>query len=119
MRFACRVGMAMPRGWTAFRGEIEARMMEGPRSLSADTAENLRDLISYLEDRAVPPRLSRGSHDSMGLRWDDHDRRPLEIVVFGDRFDVYEYNGGTKRIRLIEHDVGYPLPDELLDYFDS
>lgn len=97
--------------WTAVEAEI-ARIIEGSAEEPFDqnTIANIGEFVRFAREDCIVPEIAKGYWSTICFSW---ERPPLEIEVFGDRFEVYRFYDRRTDIREIRHTPGSPFPQEL------
>src|SRR5882724_9949859 len=101
-----------PDDWMTVDIEIDRIVMgslEKPFSPSA--VANVREFVNFVRENCPVPRIAKGYWSTICFGWETTP--PLEIEVFGDRFEVYRFYDGRSDIKAVAHTPGSPFPPEL------
>ena len=112
---AATVRAMQPDSWTAVDVEID-RIFTGSveEPFSPSTIANVHEFVSFARANCPVPQIAKGYWRTICFGWESIP--PLEIEVFGDRFEVYRFYEGRSDIEAIAHAPGSPLPPELTAY---
>ena len=77
--------------WTNVEMQISHITGDSLEPFDADTISNVRELVAFLQGRCPIPKVSKGYWRTILLYWEVTPDGPLQIEVFGDRFEVYRF----------------------------
>ncbi len=99
--------------WTAVDIEID-RIIIGSvaEPFDSNIIANVRDFVNFARENCPVPQVGRGYWSTICFSW--QTTPPLEIEVFGDRFEVYRFYDGHSDIKEVAHARGSPFPPELV-----
>lgn len=106
--------MDEPIAWRTLRQTAKSEFGGDATAISRATLRNMEDLLDRLSGRSALPRLRFGEEGAMILVWDMDGQDRIEVVVFPNRYDLYRYRDERRQIRLVDHEPGEPIPDDLL-----
>jgi hypothetical protein len=91
-------------------GRLIAETVDEP--FGQNTIANARQLVDFARDRCLVPEVGKGHWSTFRFTWDVTP--PIEVEVFGDRFEFYRFFDGRTDILEIKHVTGAALPKELV-----
>jgi hypothetical protein len=95
--------------WSAVEREIEAIVAPSGETFGAATLANVRDLLVHCKAHSrLPDGVGKGYWSTIILWWSN-----FEIEVFGDRFELYRFEGQETKIWYSDHVPGTPLSSSL------
>jgi hypothetical protein len=101
-----------PETWTAFESEIDRIVRECVEEpFDHDTIANVRALARLVRETSPIPHITKGYWSTMCFSWDTTP--PIEIEVFGNRFEIYRFYDRRTDISELKHIPGHQLPAEL------
>ena len=100
--------------WTALETEVDRIITENAAAFTSEAVAQVRNFLPVIRSRCSIPGVAAGYwRKSLRVFWTTVVPS-LEIEIFGDRFEVYQFRDHHTDIRHIEHVPGHPLPAELI-----
>lgn len=101
-----------PDSWTTVETEID-RIIERSAGQPFDesTIANVREFVSFARDNCPVPEVGKGYWNTICFSWNTIP--PLEVEVFGSRFEICRFCDRRADIREVKHTPGSPFPPEL------
>jgi hypothetical protein len=98
--------------WTAVEAEIDRIIKgSGEKPFDQSTIANIREFVRFAREHCPVPEIAKGYWSTIRLSWTTTP--PLEVEVFGDRFEVYRFYDGRTDISEVRHIPGTPFPQDL------
>jgi hypothetical protein len=95
--------------WSAVEKEIEAIVALSDETFDLATLANVRDLLVHCKAYSrLPSGAGKGYWSTIILWWSN-----FEIEIFGDRFELYRFEGQETKIWYSDHVPGTPLSSSL------
>jgi hypothetical protein len=96
--------------WRAIDAQMERIILaEDKEPFGRDVISQARDFLQVIRDRCAVPAVGKGYWNTIIFDWG-----PLQVEVFGDRFELYRFADRRTDIRHVPHRLGEPLPPELI-----
>jgi hypothetical protein len=105
--------------WTAIELEID-RIIDGNGDgapFDKDTVDSVRDFVAFAREKCPVPEVGRGYRSAIRFSWST--RPPIEVEVYGDRFDLYRFHDGRTEIKEVRHTPGTAFPQALVSDLPS
>jgi hypothetical protein len=98
--------------WKAVDAEIERIITASvEKPFDSNTIANVREFVSFAREHCPVPEVGKGYWSTICFSWETTP--PLEIEVFGNRYEVYQFYDRRTDIREVKHIPGSPFPPEL------
>jgi hypothetical protein len=99
--------------WTAVETEIDRIISQSvDEPFDQSTIANIREFVMFAREHCPVPEIGKGYWSTVCFSW--KTTPPLDVEVFGDRFEVYRFYDGRTDIRHVKHSAGGPFPQELV-----
>ena len=118
--FARNLEEFMHTGWEEVWPEIERLVAEHTEAVTPQTLGNLRDFIASIRERyAVADDFGPGYRSSVRLCWSNAKPAPVEIEVFEDHYEFYQFFDGRTDIQHFSHSGGGIIPRQLIEILNA
>jgi hypothetical protein len=94
--------------WATVEAEVARIIAESSEPFTAATVAQIKDFLTYIRGRTPVPMVAKGYWSTLNVWWDE----PLQIEIFGDRFEVYKFRDRRTEIRAVYHVAGDPFPPD-------
>lgn len=104
--------MSEMNNWTDVEAEI-ARIIgdNAEEPFEQSTIANVSEFVTFAREHCPVPEVGKGYWSTIRFSW---NTPPLEVEVFGDRFEVYRFYDRRTDIREVKHAPGSPFPQEVV-----
>lgn len=107
-------------GWGNVWPEIERLVAEHNEEFTPQTLGNVRDFIAFVRERyAVADDFGPGYRAAVRLCWSNAKPAPVEIEVFEDHYEFYQFFEGRTDIQHFSHSGGDVIPRQLIDVLNQ
>ena len=98
-------------GWDAIEATITRTILASPESFAPATVLNAGDFVRECRSRvAIPEGVAKGYWNTFRIWWTG-----IEVEIFDDRYEFYQFTEGDTRIAHFEHAPGAELPREFVN----
>jgi hypothetical protein len=95
--------------WSAVEKKIDATVALSDQTFDPATLANVRDLLVHCKAHSrLPSGAGKGYWSTIILWWSN-----FEIEIFGDRFELYLFEGQETKIWYSDHVPGTPFSSSL------
>lgn len=97
--------------WDAIEAAVAQAISTSPEPFAPATIANAGDFVRACRLRCpIPEGVAKGYWTTIRIWW-----KQLEVEVFDDRYELYQFIQGNTRIAHFEHAQGAELPQEFID----